>query len=132
VEHTVPGGSHEFLEDGARVLDTRSFVHFYATGITPAMIARMVGKGSQYAVAYVDAAGNPFDGRKTYKVHLPPNVPAKEFWSFTLCDNQRRSMLQTDQQFPGLDNNKQGSQQNADGSFDAYFGPRPPAGKESN
>ena len=52
-----PGGSHEFLEDGARVLDARSFFHFYATGITPAMTAKMVGKGSQYAVAYVDAEG---------------------------------------------------------------------------
>ncbi len=127
-----PGGSHEFLEDGVIVPDARSFFHFYATGITPAMTAKMVGKGSQYAVAYLDAEGNALDGSKTYKVHLPANVPAKDFWSFTLYDNQTRSMLQTDQQFPGIDNNREGLQQNADGSYDIYFGPKAPAGKEGN
>lgn len=127
-----PGGSHEFLDNGARVLDARTFMHFYATGITPAMTMKMVGKGSQYAVAYLDSDGNAFDGGKTYKVHLPPNVPAKDFWSFTLYDNQTRAMLQTDQQFPGIDNNKKGLQQNKDGSYDIYFGPKAPAGKEAN
>ncbi len=127
-----PGGSHEFLDAGARLLDARSYFHFYATGITPAMTAKMVGKGSQYAVAYLDAGGNALDGSKTYKVHLPANVPAKDFWSFTLYDNQTRAMLQTDQQFPGLDNNKKDLQQNADGTYDIYFAPKAPEGQEAN
>ncbi len=127
-----PGGSYEFLDNGARVLDARSYFHFYATGITPAMTTKMVGKGSQYGVAYMDADGNALDGSKTYKVHLPPNVPAKDFWSFTLYDNQTRSELQTDQRFPGLDSNKKGLKQNTDGSFDIYFGPEAPEGQENN
>jgi hypothetical protein len=127
-----PGGSHEFIEDGAAVLDGRAYFHFYATGITPAMTSKMVGKGSQYAMAYTDANGNTLDGSETYRVHLPPNVPAKDFWSFTLYDNQTRAMLQTDQQFPGVSSVDKALQQNADGSYDVYFGPQAPAGKESN
>lgn len=127
-----PGGSHEFLDNGALTLDGRIFMHFYATGITPAMTMKMVGVGSQYAVAYLDAEGQAFDGSKTYQIHLPPNVPAKDFWSFTLYDDQTRAMLQTDQQFPGIDSNKPGLQQNEDGSYDIFVGPEPPEGKENN
>jgi hypothetical protein len=125
-------GRYDFLMNGARLLDSRVYMHFYATGITPAMAIRNVGKGSQYAIAYLDKDGNSLDGSKTYKIALPPNVPAKDFWSFTLYDNQTRSMLQTDQRFPGLDNNTEGLKANADGSFDIFFAPTPPDGKEGN
>jgi hypothetical protein len=126
------GGSYEFLDHGARLLDARSFFHFYATGITPAMTKAPVGKGSQYAVAYVDANGDPLDGSKTYKVHLPPNVPAKDFWSFVVYDNQTRSMLQTDQQFPSVSSARETTQRNPDGSYDVYFGPNAPVDAEGN
>ena len=39
------------------LLDARTFFFFTATGITPAMSMKMVGVGSQYAVAFVDATG---------------------------------------------------------------------------
>ena len=124
-------GRFDFMLDGARLLDSRIYMHFYATGITPAMAVRNVGKGSQYAIAYLDSHGKVLDGSKTYKVHLPPNVPAKDFWSFTLYDNQTRSMLQTNQRFPGIDSLGD-VKPNADGSFDIYFAPEAPEGMESN
>jgi hypothetical protein len=96
------------------------------------MAKKIIGKGSKYAVAYNDVDKNPFDGSKIYKVNVPPNVPAKDFWSFTLYDNQTRAMLQTDAQFPGIDNNKPGMIQNADGSYDIYFAPEAPQGQENN
>ena len=126
-------GRYDFLLDGARLLDSRTYMHFYATGITPAMAVKNVGKGSQYAIAYLDKEGNALDGSKTYKVTLPKDIPAKDFWSFTLYDNQTRSMLQTDQQFPGLSSvDKNAPKPNGDGSYDIYFSPKAPDGKESN
>ena len=127
-----PGGAYTWELDGVSLQDIRAAFHFYATGITPAMALKKVGKGSQYAFTYVDSNGNPLDGSKTYKVNVPADVPAKDFWSFTLYDNQTRSMLQTDAQFPAIGSNDTGVVQNEDGSYDIYFAPEAPDGKESN
>jgi Protein of unknown function (DUF1214) len=51
-------------------------------------------------IGFMDANKDYFDGAKTYKVTLPPNIPVKNFWSFTVYDNQTRSMLETPQRFP--------------------------------
>lgn len=127
------GGSSEFLaQPGVRNLAARDLFHYYATGITPAMAMEMVGRGSQYAAASTDAKGVALDGGKTYKVHLPPNIPVKDFWSFVAYDNQSRSMLQTDQQFPSIGSKDQDIVINADGSVDVWFGPTAPKEHENN
>ena len=103
------GGSYEFLsQPGVRNLDARTFFFYYATGVTPAMARKLIGVGSQYAAAFVDADKKPLDGSKTYKLHLPPNIPAKDFWSIVVYDNQTRSMLQTDQRLPAVGSQKRG------------------------
>ena len=127
------GGSYEFLrQPGVRNLDARTLFLYYATGVTPAMAMKMVGVGSQYAIAFTDSEGKPLDGSKTYKIHLPPNIPAKDFWSFVVYDNQTRSMLQTDEQFPSIGSQRKGIVANADTSVDVYFGPTAPEGHEAN
>lgn len=125
-------GSYLWLKNGARDLDARTGMFYIATGVTPAMFVKMVGAGSQYAIASVDADKNYFDGAKNYKITLSPNVPANNFWSFVLYDPQTRSELQTDAQFPSLGSQKKDLQINPDGSIDVYFGPKPIQGKETN
>ena len=92
----------------------------------------MCDKGSQYAFSTADSAGRPFDGAKNYRLNIPKNVPAKDFWSVVLYDPQTRSELQTSQPFPSRNNKRDQLIANADGSIDLYFGPRAPAGKEAN
>jgi hypothetical protein len=113
-------------------LEAAVLYYFNAGGVTPAMAKTGVGVGSDYAGAYLDAKKQPFDGSKTYKLHLPPNVPVNNFWAVTIYDTQMRSMLQTDQRFPTVGSQTKGIQKNADSSFDIYFSPKAPAGKEAN
>jgi hypothetical protein len=129
------GGDYRWLDgDGTagRDLDARTLFFYAATVNTPAMTMKMVGKGSQYAVIFADKAGTHLSGAKNYRLNIPANAPAKDFWSVVLYDPQTRSELQTGQPFPGRNNKRDDLIANADGSVDLYFGPKPPAGKEKN
>jgi hypothetical protein len=126
-------GGYKFeVSPGVSNLDGAAFFYYLATGVTPAMEEKMVGKGSQYPWSAVDANGNAFDGSKTYKLHLPPHIPVNNFWSAIVYDTQTRSMLQTDQQFPSLSSQNKNLKVNADGSVDVWFAPKAPAGMENN
>jgi len=116
---------------GARTLDSRTAFYYGYTLDSPGMIMRIPGVGSQYLMSFLDPSGEPFDGAKTYKVTLPKDVPAEAFWSFTLYDNQTRSMLQTPQNYPRAGSQNYPSpaaEAAADGSTTVYFGPTQPEG----
>jgi hypothetical protein len=112
--------------------DARVMFHYPYTAVTPAMAVKRVGIGSDYGIAYVDSRKQPLDGSKTYKVHIPADPPAKDFWALTLYDNQTRSQLQTSQPFPTVGSQSEGLKQNDDGSYDIYFAPKAPKGFENN
>ncbi len=116
---------------GARTLDSRTAFYYAYTLDSPAMIMRLPNVGSQYLIGFLDADKNYFDGAKTYKVTLPPNIPAAKFWSFTLYDNQTRSMLDTPQRYPRAGSQSYptpAAEANVDGSTTVYFGPEQPEG----
>jgi hypothetical protein len=124
-------GVKPFPPTGYRMLDARTSFFYGVTGITPAMAMRLTGIGSQYLWTMVDANKQPFDGAKTYKVTLPQGIPEANFWSFTLYDNQTRSMLDTPQRYPRAGSQSYPSpaaEPSADGSTTVYFGPTQPAG----
>lgn len=121
-----------FEKDGAYNLDARALFHFGVICVSPAMAVTVAGKGSDYGLIALDSNKKALDGSKTYKLHLPPNVPVKDFWARTMYDTQTRSQLQTNQQFPTLGSQTEGVKKNAEGSYDIYFAPKAPKGKEGN
>jgi hypothetical protein len=124
--HGVPTGiSYTFIENGIPQVDTRNWLYYTAIGNSPAIMAKNVGQGSQYLWAYRDADGEYLDGAKTYRLHIPPNIPAKLFWSVVVYDTLSRSQLQNGQPFPAVSSYTQ-PLVNADGSIDIYFGPQEP------
>lgn len=125
---------HQFIDNahGVPNADDRAMFHFMATGITPDMVTKTVGAGSDYRLATRDSNNNLLDGSKHYTVTLPPNAPVTRFWSVMIYDNQTRSMLETDQIGAGLDGLSPGIVSNDDGSITVHFAPEAPAGMERN
>jgi hypothetical protein len=126
------GGDINWSPGGVLNLDARALFFYFGWGVSPAMGLKMVGIGSQYAMADRDVTGQYLEGARTYRLHLPTNIPAKDFWSVVVYDPQTRSMLQTDQQFPSMSSLRKGVIINPDSSVDIYFGPKAPPGKEAN
>ena len=116
---------------GARTLDSRTAFYYGYTLDSPGMIMNIPGVGSQYLMGFLDANGDVFDGSKAYKVTLPKGIPAKAFWSFTVYDNQTRSMLQTPQKYPRAGSQSYPSpaaKAAEDGSTTIWFSPTQPGG----
>jgi hypothetical protein len=128
---TPEGFFKPFPPTGARTLDSKTAFYYAYTLDSPGMIMRLPKVGSQYLMGFVDADKNYLDGGKTYKVTLPKGIPAAAFWSFTLYDNQSRSMLDTPQRYPRAGSQSYPSpaaEADADGSTTIYFGPTQPEG----
>ena len=90
-----------------------------------------LGAATFYVGTFQDANGDLLRGETSYKLHVPPNVPAQQFWALTLYDLETCAFLR-DMPRPGIDSYDEKMQRNADGSVDIYIGPNPPAGKEAN
>jgi hypothetical protein len=117
---------------GGRNLDARTLFFYIATVNTPAMALEIPGVGSQYAYAEHDSTGEYLDGGNNYSLTVPPNVPAKDFWSIVLYDPQTRSELQTGQPYPSKNNTTSTLAENPDGSITLTFGPTAPASNPGN
>jgi hypothetical protein len=130
-----PGGPFDLAwrrkADGCLDLDTRIwfFTDYYS--ISPGMLSQTPGKGAKYMIAFTDGDGVPLTGGTSYRVNLPPNIPAANFWSVTLYEAENASGLANGQPFPSLGSRDKPAQ-NPDGSTDVYLGPKAPEGKEAN
>jgi hypothetical protein len=90
-----------------------------------------LGTGSFYFGTFHDHSGRPLEGGSNYRLHVPAEVPVREFWSATVYSLTTSSFFlnATRLTLGSLDKELR---KNADGTVDIYFGPTPPAGQESN
>jgi hypothetical protein len=105
------------------------FTDYYS--ISPGMLSQTPGKGAKYMIGFTDSKGTPLSGGSNYRLNLPANIPAANFWSVTLYEAENASGLANGQPFPSL-GSRDKPVQNADGSTDLYLGPKAPKGKQGN
>ncbi|MDM0072531.1 DUF1254 domain-containing protein [Variovorax sp. J31P207] len=125
-ENKGPKTGFTYLKDTSFFLDERGLIYFLAFA-TP----KKLGAATFYTVGANDRDGKALQGEKTYRLHVPPNVPAKQYWAVTVYDLDTACLIR-DLARPGLDSYDKAMRRNADGSVDIYFGPQAPAGQEAN
>jgi hypothetical protein len=93
--------------------------------------AKHFGAGQFYLMTFKDKGGRDFEGGSTYRLNIPANAPATQYWSATAYDRDTHALIRNMQR-ASCSSQSPGLQKNADGSMDVYFGPKASAGKESN
>jgi hypothetical protein len=139
-DHIKPGSQwsaglagYPLFTDGHRtLLDALVAMAWFATGTAKGMVTPKPGTGSQYVWTFRDAGGDWLRGEHTYTFRIPPNVPAKNFWSAVLYDNWTRAILANGQKVASKNSYDKAIRASDDGSITLTFGPKPPKEGESN
>ena len=118
-------------QDGYDALDERATWFYEAVGAAESMAIRQPGPGQVYLGVNKDAAGDWLDGGRHYRLRIPANVPARQFWSVTAYDLETRCFIDTPHERADR-GSRNTLVKNADGSIDLSFGPRAPSGQDSN
>ncbi len=122
----MEGQATFFAKPDVYPVDDRGLAYTYAfIGI------KHLGAGQYYLMTVKDKEGRVLDGGSTYRLTVPANAPVKQYWSATAYDRATHAFIRNLPRSSRASLNP-GLQKNADGSADIYFGPKAPAGKESN
>jgi hypothetical protein len=122
----IQGMSTFFADPEKYPVDSRGIA--YTLGF---FSAKHLGAGQFYLMTFADKDGQIFDGRTTYRIKIPAKAPVTQYWSATAYDRDTHALIRNMQRASRSSQNS-GLQKNTDGSVDIYFGPKAPAGKESN
>jgi hypothetical protein len=110
---------------------TRAAYFYEAAGYSKAMVSQTPNIGQAYLSTYTDKDDNWLEGTQNYRLHVPANPPAANFWSITVYDAATRCMIDNPQRNADLSSRKD-LVKNSDGSVDIYFSPKAPLSKKTN
>jgi len=68
-------GTPEWVAPTYTDIDIRAGFFSSAYSTSPVMVLNVPDTGAKYPSAFKDADGDPFDGGKSYRLHLPPEFP---------------------------------------------------------
>ncbi|MBB6463051.1 DUF1254 domain-containing protein [Flammeovirga kamogawensis] len=130
VMRTDDADGFDFVSDTQIEIDKRAAAWSFFT-----LYPQKLGKhpATVYLAPTADANGNTLEAGKLYKINVPKNIPAKQFWSITVYDDSTWAFINNPLGRSGLGQfNLPDMEVNLDGSIDIYVGPDAPKGVVSN
>lgn len=122
----IQAAADNFQNPDAYPVDWRGVAYHYAF-----VAIKRLGAGQFYLINIKDKNGESYDGSKTYRLRVPPNVPIEQYWSLTAYDRDTHALIKNVDRASRA-SNASDVKKNEDGSVDLFIGPKAPAGRESN
>ena len=96
-------------------------------------LPKKLGGQQVFLTGLRDSTGALLEGKGSYRLRVPADVPVNKFWSAVVYSQRTKSFIPNQLNQVGLDSyNKSTLKTNTDGSVDVYLGSSAPAGNESN
>ena len=117
-----------YVTDERVLIDERAGGSYFWISYLP----KNLGGGTFYLTSLRDSSGELFDATSTYRLRVPPDVPARDFWSAIVYSMASKAFISSADQV-GISSLEMDSLiRNDDGSTDIFFAPVAPAGFEQN
>ena len=126
LSEAIEGQGTTYANHDKYAIDARGVAYTYAY-----IAIKRLGAGQFYLITIRDKDGQAYDGSKTYRLRVPPDVPVAQYWSVTAYDRETHALIKNMPRASRA-SNAADLQKNSDGSVDIYFGPAAPAGKDAN
>jgi len=117
-----------YVTDDRILIDERAGGSYFWITYLP----KNLGGGTFYLTGLRDSDGNLFDGKSTYRLRVPKDTPAKDFWSAIVYSMKTKGFVEDAKRVGISSRDKDTLKFNDDGSVDLYFAPEAPTGLESN
>jgi hypothetical protein len=116
-----------FENDDMLLIDERADAYFYVT-----YLPKYLGGGTFYLTGIRDSQGELYNSKDTYKLNVPKDTPAKDFWSVIVYSLETKGFIKDAPRVGLSSRNADTMKVNEDGSYDIYFSPKAPEGHEEN
>lgn len=117
-----------FVTDDRILIDERAGgAYFWIT-----YLPKSLGGGTFYLTALRDKDGDLFDRNVSYRLRVPADTPAKDFWSVIVYSMKTKGFVEGVDRVGLSSKDLDRMRINEDDSMNLYFGSKAPAGLESN
>lgn len=117
-----------YVTDESVLVDERAGGSYFWITYLP----KQLGGGTFYLTGLRDGSGEMLNGKSTYKLNVPVDTPADDFWSVIVYSMKTKGFVSGADRVGLATPNLPDMQKNEDGSVDVYFAPAAPKGLESN
>jgi hypothetical protein len=123
-----PEAGFPYVTDDRVLVDERAGGSYFWITYLP----KSLGGGTFYLTGLRDSDGEFFNGSDTYRLRVPADTPADDFWSVIVYSMRTKGFVEGVETVGLSSQVLDRMQRNEDGSVDVYFAPKAPPDLQSN